>query len=67
MDRQAFDKKIEFDVNLIEYKGDDSWVENTLHEIKKCLDGTIMPPAGARCDWCLYWNARKNFEKSFSH
>lgn len=62
MDRQAFDKKIEFDVHLIEYRGDDSWVENILHEIKKCLEGDRAPAASVNCDWCVYWNARKNFE-----
>jgi len=63
MDRQAFDKKIEFDVNLIEHMGDDSWVEKTLFEIKKCLEGDAMPKSGGDCDWCAYWNARKKFEK----
>lgn len=62
MDRQAFDKRIEFDVNLIEHIGDDSWVEKTLFEIKKCLDGDVIPVSGNPCDWCAYWNARKGFE-----
>lgn len=63
MDRQAFDKRIDFDVNLIEHKGDDSWVESTLFEIKKCLDSDVVPTMGEHCDWCAYWNARKAFEK----
>ncbi|MFA6190115.1 MAG: PD-(D/E)XK nuclease family protein [Candidatus Staskawiczbacteria bacterium] len=63
MDRQAFDKKIEFDVNLIEYKGDDSWVEKTLFEIKKCLDSNTIPQAKNNCSWCAYWNARNKLEK----
>ncbi|KKQ39130.1 MAG: hypothetical protein US58_C0040G0003 [Candidatus Magasanikbacteria bacterium GW2011_GWA2_37_8] len=62
MDRQAFDKRIEFDVNLIEHKGNDSWVEKTLFEIKKCLDGAI-PQSGDGCDHCAYWNSRRQFEK----
>ncbi|HEX3095980.1 MAG TPA: PD-(D/E)XK nuclease family protein, partial [Patescibacteria group bacterium] len=37
-DQQTFDKVIEFDVVLIPYTGDDSWVEGTIREIKKCLD-----------------------------
>ena len=63
MDRKAFDKKIEFDINLIEHKGDDSWVEKTLFEIKKCLDKNEIPKSGEHCDWCAYWNARKKLEK----
>ncbi len=57
MDRQAFDKKIEFDVNLIEHRGDDSWVEKTLLEIKKCLDGKKIPASGPDCDYCAYRRA----------
>ena len=63
MDRQAFDKRIDFDVNLIEYKGDDSWVEETLFKIKKCLDSEEIPKSGDDCDHCAYWYARNDFEK----
>lgn len=63
MDREAFDKKIEFDVNLIEYRGNDSWVEGTLGEIKKCLDSEVIPDSGADCDWCKYFKARKQIDK----
>ncbi|NMC64216.1 MAG: PD-(D/E)XK nuclease family protein [SAR324 cluster bacterium] len=36
-DRKAFDGKLEFDITLIPYVGDDSWVENTVTEAHKCL------------------------------
>jgi hypothetical protein len=62
-DRKAFDKRIDFDVNLIAYKGDDSWVEKTLLKIKKCLDSKVIPKFDKDCDWCAYWNSRKEFEK----
>ena len=54
MDRQAFDKRIEFDINLIPYKGDDSWVEKTLLDIKKCLDEETIPASDKNCDHCNY-------------
>ena len=63
MDREAFDKRIDFDVNLIAYEGNDSWVEKTLFKIKECLDSNIIPETGNSCDWCAYWNSRKEFEK----
>jgi hypothetical protein len=63
MDRKAFDKRIDFDVNLIAYKGNDSWVEKTLFEIKKCLDGKKIPKSGNDCDWCTYSKARNELEK----
>lgn len=63
MDKEAFDKKIEFDVNLIPYTGSDDWVEKTLFEIKKCLESNVIPESNSDCDWCAYWNARKELEK----
>ncbi len=62
MDRQAFDKRIDFDVNLIEYVGDDRWVEKTLLKIKDCLESQTIPVSGKNCDWCAYTKARNNFE-----
>jgi len=56
-DRKAFDGKLEFDVKIIPYKGDDSWVEGTIKEIKKCLDGKKVPEAAGECDYCRYRGA----------
>ena len=57
-DREAFDGKLDFDIDLIPYTGDDSWVEKTLFDIKKCLDGKI-PQSDPECDFCNY---RKAFQ-----
>ena len=62
LDRAAFDKKIEFDIVLIPYEGDDSWVEGTLATIKRCLDDPRTPSPKAGCDHCTYWYARKELE-----
>src|SRR3990167_10369950 len=59
MDRQAFDKKIDFDVHLIAYEGHDDWLEGVLRQIKDCLEGDTIPAAGNSCDHCAYWNARR--------
>ncbi len=58
-DAKAFDKKLEFKVNLIEYKGDDSWIEKTVSEIKKCLNSNKIPASGEDCEFCDYFEARK--------
>lgn len=58
-DRRAFDGKLEFDVTLIAYKGDDLWVEETLKDIKKCLSGNTVPNAAGDCDYCRYRDAVK--------
>lgn len=62
MDRTAFDKRIDFDVNLIEYKGNDAWIEKTLFAIKECLEKDALPKSGKHCDWCAYWNARQKLD-----
>lgn len=53
-DRKAFDGKLEFDVTLIPYKGDDSWVEKAIKDAHKCLNSDKTPKAGAGCDYCSY-------------
>src|SRR5208282_4300890 len=51
-DKEAFEGKLEFDVKIIPYKGDDSWVEKTLMEIKECLVKNSIPSPSADCDYC---------------
>lgn len=55
-DREAFDGKLEFDIDLLPYTGDDSWVDGTLSEIKECLGGG-MPDSDTECDFCNYRKA----------
>ena len=52
-----FDKKLEFDIKVIPYTGDDSWIEGTLKDIKKCLMSDKIPEMDPDCDYCNY---RKN-------
>jgi CRISPR/Cas system-associated exonuclease Cas4 (RecB family) len=56
-DRKAFDAKLEFDITLIAYKGDDSWVEKTITEAYKCLNDNKIPNADPNCDYCNYVQA----------
>lgn len=52
--KKAFDKKIEFDIKVIPYKGDDSWIEQTLLDIHKCLSADKAPEMNENCDYCRY-------------
>jgi len=61
-DQKAFDKKIEFDVNLIAHQGDDSWVEPVIYKIKECLESEVIPKAGMDCEHCAWWYARQDYE-----
>ncbi|MCX6741257.1 MAG: PD-(D/E)XK nuclease family protein, partial [Candidatus Parcubacteria bacterium] len=56
-DKEAFDGKLEFDIKVIPYEGDDSWVEGTIIEAYKCLNSEKIPDAGADCDYCKYIEA----------
>ncbi len=56
-DKEAFDGKLEFDVKLIPYKGDDSWIEGTIKDIKKCLMSDSIPKSSQDCDYCRYCQA----------
>ena len=62
-DREAFDAKLEFDISLIPYKGDDSWVEEKILEAHKCLSEAKIPSAGLNCDYCAYIKSVKENEK----
>jgi CRISPR/Cas system-associated exonuclease Cas4 (RecB family) len=50
----VFDNKVHFDVSVLEYKGDDSWIEGTLIDIKKLLDQNSVPDYTEICDYCNY-------------
>ena len=56
-DRKAFDGRLEFDVTLISYTGDDSWIEKTIKDAHKCLNSDKIPVASADCDYCSYIQA----------
>lgn len=56
-DRRAFDAKLEFDITLIPYTGNDTWIEPTLKSLHACLEG-LLPIAGKQCDYCAYTDAR---------
>ena len=61
-DLEAFDGKLEFDIALIPYEGDDSWVEGVLVELKKTIASEEIPRVGTAfgggpCDYCSYREA----------
>jgi hypothetical protein len=62
-DAEGFFNKVEFNTKIISYTANDEWVEPTLFEIKKCLEGK-MPTTigkavmGGDCEHCLYAKAR---------
>lgn len=53
-DREAFDARLEFDVAVIPYEGDDSWIEDSLMEAKACLVSNDLPDKHPDCAFCGY-------------
>ena len=53
-DKSAFNEQLDFTVSMLPYVGNDSWVEPTLVEVKKCLDSELIPLAAKDCDYCQY-------------
>ena len=62
-DKEAFDAKLEFDIKIIPYKGDDSWVEGVIFDAIECLKSDKLPESGEDCDFCKYRQAVKEYEK----
>lgn len=62
-DREAFDARLEFDIDLLPYKGDDSWVDQTLLDMRKSLSLDKIPAPDPKCDYCLYRKAARDVQK----
>ncbi|MFC1727282.1 PD-(D/E)XK nuclease family protein [Patescibacteria group bacterium] len=62
--RPKFDGRLEFEVQIIPHKGDDSWVNPTIFEIKKCLESDKMPDPNSDCEFRQY---RKLIKKEESN
>lgn len=50
----GFEAKLEFDISVIPYIGNDSWVEQTLNDIRACLEEESFPEPNKSCDFCSY-------------
>ena len=59
-DRAAFDGKLEFDVNIFPYDGNDGWVEKKLTAAHTCLVADIPPSPTPDCEYCQYREATEN-------
>lgn len=61
-DGDAFNAMLEFDIKLLPYKGNDSWVEDTVRKAHYVLCNDATPEAGEDCDYCAYFNERLKTE-----
>lgn len=52
--REKFDGQLVFDLSIVPYTGNDSWVEPTLLDIHRCLSSDHLPSASESCEYCSY-------------
>jgi len=58
---ESFDEKLQFDLTLVPYKTNTSWVENKIIEMKEILEAPKVPEINKFCEKCMYLNTGKNF------
>ncbi len=52
--RDTFDGKLEFELSIIPYAGDTSWIFDTLAQIRILLTSDITPEYNFGCDYCKF-------------
>ena len=62
-DKEALNGKLEFDIKIIPYEGDDSWVSQTILDAIVCLKGNTILAPGPDCDFCKYRFAARKFDE----
>ncbi len=62
-DKEAFDAKLEFDIKVIPYEGNDEWIDGVITDLHKCLMEKSVPRAKDSCDYCAYFERRAYHEK----
>lgn len=63
--RPKFDGRLEFELSIIPHRGDTTWIEPTLKEIKKVLMSDTLPPPKESCEHCNYRASSKSSEGLF--
>tara|TARA_B100000686_G_C16794286_1_gene981112 strand:+ start:318 stop:962 length:645 start_codon:yes stop_codon:yes gene_type:complete len=53
-DSANFNKKIDFDVRLLSYEGNDRWVGSVLSELVGVLKAPALPQYSTDCEYCAY-------------
>ena len=59
--RDNFKAKMDFDITLIEYEADTSWVQKQIIKMKKILDSKNIPSETPHCEHCAYLREGNNF------
>ena len=58
---EKFDATLQFDLTLVPYKTNDSWVKNKIIDMKKTLEAKDVPEINKFCEKCLFLDTGKQF------
>ena len=58
-EQKTFNKKLNFKTTLLSYKLNTDYIEDTLVDLKACLDSDKYPSSGNDCDNCRWYNEKK--------
>ncbi len=61
-DLAAFDAKLEFNLTLLGYDGDDGWVAPALARAHDCLMFESLPSSAEGCEYCIYRRDARGLE-----
>ncbi len=64
-DLKAFDGKLEFEIKVMPYTGNDEWVEKTIVKLKACLEADSIPKPTLDCEYCNYRAAAQTLESEY--
>lgn len=56
-DRDTFSAKLDFEIKIIPYQGNDDWIEGKIIEMHDCLMKSEIPGYTVGCDYCTYRKA----------
>lgn len=57
LEEDGFDGQLKFNVKVIPYEGDDSWVDGVVYELYEQLLSPEVPDGSESCEYCGYWKA----------
>lgn len=62
VDADAFNARLDFRITLLPYRGDDSWIQGSIDDLKSCLMSDEIPKASESCEHCEYRAAGRELE-----
>ena len=57
--QKIFNRKVNFKTTLLSYKLKTDYIEDTLVDLKACLETEKMPNSGSDCDNCRWYDEKK--------